>query len=97
MFGRMLDEVKHDIISLLARVRIQSEQELAEMEAKRRRAESMQFKHAKSSALGGAAAQPGAGADPVSTFVRTGRKVGRNEACPCGSGKKYKQCHGKLT
>ena len=29
-------------------------------------------------------------------FVRTGKKVGRNEACPCGSGKKFKQCHGKL-
>ena len=97
MFGTMLDEVKHDIISLLARVRIQSEQELAEMEAQRRRAEAMQFKHAQSSALGGGAAQPRAAADPVSTFVRTGRKVGRNEACPCGSGKKYKQCHGKLT
>ncbi len=97
MFGRMLDEVKHDIISLLARVRIQSEQELAEMEAQRRRAEAMQFKHAQSTALGGGAAQPRAAADPVSTFVRTGRKVGRNEACPCGSGKKYKQCHGKLT
>ena len=34
--------------------------------------------------------------DPVQTFVRDGRKVGRNEACPCGSGKKFKQCHGKL-
>ncbi len=103
MFGRMLEEVKHDIISLLARVRIQSEQELAEMEQQRRRAEAMQFKHAQVSALGGGdAQQPGApqaraAAEPISTFVRSGRKVGRNEPCPCGSGKKYKQCHGKLS
>ena len=35
--------------------------------------------------------------EAVQTFVRDGRKVGRNEPCPCGSGKKFKQCHGKLT
>jgi preprotein translocase subunit SecA len=101
MFGTMLEEVKHDIISLLARVRIQSEEELAEMAAQRRRAEAMQFKHAKAAALGGAqqpaGGQAGDGAEPISTFVRGSRKVGRNEPCPCGSGKKYKQCHGKLT
>ena len=101
MFGTMLEEVKHDIISLLARVRIQSEQELAEMAAQRRRVEAMQFKHAQASALGAGQQQAGGAqareaADPISTFVRSGRKVGRNEPCPCGSGKKYKQCHGKL-
>ena len=101
MFGTMLEQVKHETISLLARVRIQSEQELAEMAEQRRRAEAMQYKHAKASALGDGAPQPGqpqgeAAADPIGTFVRSGRKVGRNEACPCGSGKKYKQCHGKL-
>ncbi|HVC38258.1 MAG TPA: SEC-C metal-binding domain-containing protein, partial [Gammaproteobacteria bacterium] len=36
-------------------------------------------------------------ATPVATFVREGRKVGRNEPCPCGSGLKYKQCHGRLS
>ena len=102
MFGTLLEQVKHDTISLLARVRIQSEQELAEMAEQRRRADAIQYKHAQASALGGSAAQPvrpqgEAAADPIGTFVRSGRKVGRNEACPCGSGKKYKQCHGKLT
>ena len=102
MFGTMLEQVKHEIISLLARVRIQSEQELAEMAEQRRRAEAMQYKHAKASALGDGVPQPGqpageAAADSIGTFVRSGRKVGRNEACPCGSGKKYKLCHGKLT
>jgi preprotein translocase subunit SecA len=36
-------------------------------------------------------------AEPVQPFVREGRKIGRNEPCPCGSGKKYKQCHGRLS
>jgi preprotein translocase subunit SecA len=44
----------------------------------------------------GAAPQGAAGEAPA-TFVRDGRKIGRNEPCPCGSGKKYKQCHGKLS
>ncbi len=102
MFGVMLEQVKHDTISLLARVRIQSEQELTAMAEQRRRAEAMQFRHAQASALGKDAQGPGpsgqgdAATDPMGTFVRSGRKVGRNEPCPCGSGKKYKQCHGKL-
>ena len=104
MFGAMLEQVKHDAISILARIRIQSEQELAEMAAQRRKEEAMQYKHAQASALGqGQASAAGVGgqstpaAEPAAPFVRDGRKVGRNEPCPCGSGNKYKQCHGKLT
>ncbi|NIL94904.1 MAG: hypothetical protein GTO71_10815, partial [Woeseiaceae bacterium] len=50
-------------------------------------------------AQGGGQAEtaPQARPEPVMPFVREGRKVGRNEPCPCGSGKKFKQCHGKLT
>ena len=106
MFGTMLEQVKHDTISILARIRIQSEQELAEMAEQRRKAEAMQFKHAEASALSQRPAadqqrgQPQAqqaAPSPVQPFIRDGRKVGRNEPCPCGSGKKFKQCHGKLT
>ncbi len=58
----------------------------------------MKFQHAEASALGAQPAQAGqpAQAAPQTPFVRDGRKVGRNEPCPCGSGKKFKQCHGKL-
>ena len=102
MFGEMIEQVKHDSISILCRIRIQSEEELAELEARRKREEQMKFQHAEASALGaqpGQAAQPGqpAQAAPQAPFVRDGRKVGRNEPCPCGSGKKFKQCHGKLS
>lgn len=102
MFGEMLDQVKYDTISILSRVRIQSEQDVQRMEAERRKAQAMEFKHAAAPALAGA----GAGAQqqaaappppPPEPFVREGRKIGRNEPCPCGSGRKYKQCHGRLS
>ena len=106
MFGAMLEQVKHDTVSILSRIRVQGEEDLADVNARRRASEEqMKFQHAQPAALGGAAAgAPGdpAGAAPprpveaAAPFVRDGRKVGRNEPCPCGSGKKFKQCHGKL-
>jgi len=101
MFGTMLEQVKHDTISILSRIRIQGEDDLNEMAERKQAAEAMKFQHAEASALSGQpAAQGGQVATPAAPqahpFVRDGRKVGRNEACPCGSGKKYKQCHGKL-
>lgn len=103
MFGEMLEQVKHDTISILSRVRIQSEQDVQRLEEERRKAQAMEFRHAEASALGqgpqqGAPQPGGSQAAPApEPFVRSGRKVGRNEPCPCGSGKKYKQCHGKLS
>ncbi len=103
MFGVMLDQIKHDTVSILSRVRIQSQEDVERMEAQRRAAQAMEFRHAEASALGQqqAAAGQGGGAAAAAAspapFVRSERKVGRNEPCPCGSGKKYKQCHGKLT
>ncbi len=105
MFGVMLDQVKHDTISILSRVRIQSQEDVEKMEAQRRAVQAMEFQHAEASALGQqrqAGAVRGGGAAAVATashmpFVRSERKVGRNEPCPCGSGKKYKQCHGRLS
>ena len=105
MFGEMLEQVKHDTISMLSRVRIQSEEDVQRMEAERRRAQALKFKHDEASALGQpppqpsgqAAGQAAATAAAAEPFVRSGRKIGRNEPCPCGSGKKFKQCHGKLS
>ena len=99
MFGEMLDRVKFDTISILSRVRIQSEQDVQRMAAERRRAQAMEFKHAEAPALSGGQPEAGGGEAAVAPepFVREGRKIGRNEPCPCGSGKKFKQCHGALT
>ncbi len=99
MFGAMLEQVKHDTISILSRIRIQGEDDLNEMSERKQSADSMKFQHAQASALGAeqqGGRQPAPVQAPVETFVRDGRKVGRNEPCPCGSGKKFKQCHGKL-
>ena len=99
MFGEMLDQVKFDTISILSRVRIQSEQDVQRMAAERRRAQEMEFKHAEAPALSGGQQEAGGGeaAAAPEPFVREGRKIGRNEPCPCGSGKKFKQCHGSLS
>jgi preprotein translocase subunit SecA len=113
MFGTMLDQVKHSVISIVSRAQLRSEQDVEAVEEQRSSATRMQFRHAEAqSAISGpASAAPGnlAGAaspgqlaaaqqsaEPVAPFVRTDRKVGRNEPCPCGSGKKYKRCHGQL-
>ena len=107
MFGAMMEQVKHDTISILTRIRIQGEDDLAEMQRQREEQQKLQFRHAEASALGGQAPaaqsprqqQGGQAQGPaaVETFVRDGRKVGRNEPCPCGSGKKFKRCHGLLS
>jgi len=102
LFSEMLDKVKHDLITILARVRIRSEEEVARLEQEESRrqaaqAQRMQFQHADSggySADEEAAQLAAAGA--AQPAHRDAPKVGRNEPCPCGSGKKYKHCHGAL-
>ncbi|ARN74727.1 preprotein translocase subunit SecA [Oceanicoccus sagamiensis] len=97
LFESMLSNLKHDVVRFLANVRIQREDELQELERQRREQEAqkqMQFQHADASALP-EEEQPTADAEQA-PFVREGEKVGRNDPCPCGSGKKFKQCHGKL-
>ncbi len=112
LFSEMLDKVKREVITLLARVRIRSEEEVAAMEAEeRRQAEAQlsraQFQHADSGGYGtdeeAEQAQAGRGASGIAgvgLVANAGReqpKVGRNDPCPCGSGKKYKHCHGQLS
>ena len=96
LFGEMLEKVKREVISLLARVRIRSEEEIAQAEAaERARAEAvarqMQFQHADMGGYGADEEAADVEHDPSSM-----PKVGRNDPCPCGSGKKFKHCHGQL-
>ena len=100
LFSQMLERVKTDVITMVSRVRIRSEEEVAALEALERqqaeaRLQMSQFQHADSGGLGAdeeaaevAQAALAAGQDP---------KVGRNDPCPCGSGKKFKHCHGQLS
>ena len=96
LFSEMLDRIKHEVVSILSRVQVRSAAELEALEAQRRQLDKdMQFQHAEVNAM--QAQQDGeAQAEAATPYVREGRKVGRNEPCPCGSGKKYKQCHGRI-
>ena len=104
LFEVMLDSMKRDITRILCHVKVQSQEEMEEVE-RRRKAElerelaSARMRHDEGSATaqqkpaGQGSGEPQASPE---TFVRQERKVGRNEPCPCGSGKKFKQCHGKV-
>ncbi|MSQ98239.1 MAG: preprotein translocase subunit SecA [Xanthomonadales bacterium] len=93
MFTKLLDNIQHEVIRVLARVQVKAEADVEAVETQRRTDTPMQFRHDSASASG--QAEPAPPPEPE-TYVRQGRKVGRNEPCPCGSGNKYKQCHGKL-
>jgi len=98
LFSGMLDRVKYDTASVLMRIEIRSEKDLQreEEERQRRLLAALQAQHAEAqSALGASAAAEEPVAAPAVPH-RAERKVGRNEPCPCGSGKKYKSCHGAL-
>jgi preprotein translocase subunit SecA len=124
LFAAMLERVKFDTVTVLAKLEVRTQEAIDQEEEERRRRlmRALQAQHAEAHSLlapGSAADEapaarspPGIGtagagaprtappvptAEPVSTFVRVERKVGRNEPCPCGSGKKYKHCHGVLS
>ncbi|MEZ5558811.1 MAG: preprotein translocase subunit SecA [Pseudomonadales bacterium] len=98
LFQELLANIKRDVVRLLSRVQIERPEAVEEAERRRREeAEArMRFSHASASALAGEPEPPPPDdGERPETFVRSERKIGRNEQCPCGSGKKYKHCHGK--
>ncbi|MDN4503855.1 preprotein translocase subunit SecA [Alteromonadaceae bacterium BrNp21-10] len=91
LFSEMLENLKVDVITILSKVQVRAESDVEAVEEQRRKAEvAKQYEHQSATA----SEELSDGHRPV---VREGAKVGRNDACPCGSGKKYKQCHGKLS
>jgi len=96
MFQSLLANIKYEAVRVLARVQITRSNELEALEKKRReQQEKLRLQHPQFNPLGEMpAAEPEQA--QAKTFVREDKKVGRNEPCPCGSGKKYKQCHGKI-
>ena len=104
LFSDMLENVKREVVTLLSRVRIRSDEEVQALEAAERqqaeaRLSQSQFQHQD---VGGysadeEAAQVQAAQQGVAQMQRDEPKIGRNDPCPCGSGKKYKHCHGQLS
>ncbi len=106
MFQQLLEGIKAEVVRVVTRVEIRSQEE-SEAERQAQQAfQPMSFEHAKAEGMAIAEASSAAFGEgtenevevkQTQTYVRDVPKVGRNEPCPCGSGKKYKQCHGKLT
>jgi preprotein translocase subunit SecA len=103
MFASMMEGLKYEVVSTLSQLKVAPETQIPAYS----QAPELHFSHAE---FNGLPVDPGADMqrdpsgdvavaeeDPLQPFVRNDRKVGRNEPCPCGSGKKYKQCHGRLT
>jgi len=98
LFEGLLDTLKFDVVSILSKVRVQQQEDVERMEEQRRqqaeeaaRRQQLQHQNAENQLDDGETSEEG-----HTPMVRDERKVGRNEPCPCGSGKKYKQCHGKI-
>jgi len=97
MFTAMLDRIKHDVVSLIARVELRAEEDVQVVEERRRQTGDIELQHAQVDGMTGEAeGQNHNIKEQRQPIEREGRKVGRNEPCPCGSGKKFKQCHGAL-
>ena len=112
LFSAMLDRIRFETSSLMAKIEVRTQEEIEREEEERRQRlmRALQAQHAEAASLlaaaeeqqtavaaGVRAAPPPPAPETAGTFVRGERKVGRNEPCPCGSGKKYKHCHGALS
>jgi len=97
MFTEMLEKYKLEVTAILARVQVEGSADVTAVEAERRAAGSQNYRYQHAEASGvGAGGEVQADVPKTEPFVRSGRKIGRNEPCPCGSGLKYKYCHGRL-
>ena len=101
MFQVMLEQIKIETVSLICRAELPTLEEIKAMEAAQQVPEDVQYQHAEADDVlhpeeqqQALAAKPPKEQQP---FKRTEKKIGRNEPCHCGSGKKYKHCHGKLS
>ena len=97
LFTQMLETLKRDVVSILSRVQVQERDVEAMEEQQRQQAEAAPRTYTHAAAENQLADEEAAAEEGHTTFVRDEQKVGRNDPCPCGSGKKYKHCHGQLT
>jgi len=111
MFSELLERMKYEVITILSKVKIQSNEQVEQLEPNENpKVENVNYQHASAQGIqeaegaaeagaaeGQSAEQDAEKADVKQPYQREQRKIGRNEPCYCGSGKKYKQCHGKLS
>jgi len=96
MFTEMLERIKQEVVSMISKVQLRSQEEITALEQAQHAPVDVNYEHAGVDAM-----QEEAGAEEdqehQQPYVRPDRKIGRNDPCYCGSGKKFKQCHGKLS
>ncbi|MFZ2726024.1 MAG: preprotein translocase subunit SecA [Methylococcaceae bacterium] len=102
MFSELLNHLKYEVVSILAKVQVSQETDVEALDRQMQEPKEMHFEHASVSALSDYADEQTVSEEDhenaiVQPFVREETKVGRNDPCPCGSGKKFKQCCGKLS
>ncbi len=101
MFTELLERMKYEVVTVLSKVKIQSNEQVEQLDVNENpKVENVNYQHASAEGMPQAQAEGDSaeeGQTPAQPYQREQKKIGRNEPCFCGSGKKYKQCHGKLT
>lgn len=101
MFTSLLEHIKYEVIGILFKVQVKQEEDVRAIDEQRQAPKEMHFEHAEAVSLEEEQQLPPLAIEQQAVveqpYVREGSKVGRNEPCPCGSGKKFKHCHGRLS
>jgi len=95
LFSDMLDRIKQDVVKYVLTVQVRSQQDVQAVE-EAPTVSNVRYQHADYEEALAVAADAAPAAVAPQPFTRVGQKVGRNDPCPCGSGKKYKHCHGRI-
>jgi len=96
MFSFMMDQLKFNVISILSRARFRGEEDAETVNEQMPNVDEVQLQHKDASIFKSADTKAEPGQTLTKPFIRDQKKIGRNEPCPCGSGKKYKKCHGAI-
>jgi len=96
LFTSMLDSIKHGVISHISRVQVRAPEDVEAVEEQRRQTAEVEYQHEQAEGIAGSEEEAHVPTDSE-PYTRDGKKVGRNDPCPCGSGKKFKQCHGAIS
>ncbi len=97
LFEDLLSNIKYETIRYLSHIEVATQADMDRLEKQRREEQKQrEYQHAQVAGMAADTDESGQQADPQQPMFREGPKVGRNDPCPCGSGKKYKQCHGRI-
>ncbi|WP_438970236.1 preprotein translocase subunit SecA [Methylophaga sp.] len=97
LFTTMLDNIKHEVIRLISMVQVRAQEDVDAVDEQRRQTSDVEYQHEDARQMGEQESVEQEAPEASQPYTRDGSKVGRNDPCPCGSGKKFKQCHGAIS